>query len=175
MIKGLLLLIATYCLLGASTGMTAGSQKPIQIEADQMLSLQKNNSVFFSGKVEAKQEELVIHADEMTVYYNETEKKDGKTAEKGTMQSKDVDRIFAKGNVEITQQEWVATGETAEYFSSERKVVLIGTAKVWQDNNLVTGNKVVMYLDEGKSVVEKSAAKGERVKAFFYPESQDQK
>jgi len=174
MIKGFFLIILTYCLLGTSTGVAAGAQKPIQIEADHMLSLQKENTVFFSGKVEAKQEELVIHADEMTVYYNETEEKDG-TPGQGGMQSKDVDRIFAKGSVEITQLEWVATGETAEYFSSERKVILTGAAKVWQDNNLVTGNKVVMYLDEGKSVVERSTDKGERVKAFFYPESKDQK
>jgi lipopolysaccharide export system protein LptA len=174
MLKAFLLLLVTHCLLGAAPGLTAESQKPIQIEADHMLSMQRDNTVFFSGKVEAKQEELVIHSDEMTVYYNETPTSET-TPKDGAMHSKDVDRIFAKGNVEITQLEWVATGETAEYFADERKVILTGTAKVWQDNNLVTGNKVVMYLDEGKSVVERSTGKGERVKAFFYPESKDQK
>nr|MBF0222958.1 lipopolysaccharide transport periplasmic protein LptA [Desulfobulbaceae bacterium] len=160
----------TSLLLSASLALAAGAQKPIQIESDHMLSMQKENTVFFSGKVVAKQEDLVIHADEMTVYYNE-KKDDAQTPKQEGTKSKDVERIFAEGNVEITQLEWVATGDAAEYFSSERKVILTGKAKVWQDNNLVTGNKVVMYLDEGKSVVERSSDKGERVKAFFYPDS----
>lgn len=71
--------------------------------------------------------------------------------------------------MEITKQGWVATGNQAEYFSEERKVVLTGNTKVWQNNNLVTGDTFVMYLDEGKSIVEKGQKKGERVKAFFYP------
>ena len=152
----------------------AENQKPIQIEADHMLSMQKDNTVYFSGKVEAKQEDLVIHSDEMTVYYTDKNSEGSKQNKKVT-KSKDVERIFAEGNVEITQLEWVATGNTAEYFAEERKVILTGSAKVWQDNNLVTGNKVVMYLDEGKSVVERSSQKGERVKAFFYPESDNSK
>ena len=170
--KALFLLLLTYCLLDSAAGLAAESQKPIQIEADHMLSMQKENTVFFSGKVEAKQEDLIIHSDEMTVYYNEKKDTDD-NQKKGGTRSKDVDRIFSEGNVEITQLEWVATGDTAEYFADERKVILTGSAKVWQDNNLVTGNKVVMYLDEGKSVVERSTEKGERVKAFFYPESTD--
>ena len=143
---------------------------PVQIEADQMQSSQKDNSVLFTGQVEAKQEELTIHSDEMTVYYTDTtkappKKKDGNQAEN----SKDIDRLVAKGHVEITKQGWVATGNQAEYFSEERKVVLTGNTKVWQNNNLVTGDTFVMYLDEGKSIVEKGQKKGERVKAFFYP------
>ena len=167
--KSFFLFLFTFWLT-TSLCLATESQKPIQIEADHMLSMQKDNTVFFSGKVEAKQEDLVIHSDEMTVYYNEKKNGAEKPIKSGT-KSKDVDRIFSQGNVEITQLEWVATGDAAEYFSNERKVIITGSAKVWQDNNLVTGNKVVMYLDEGKSVVERSTQKGERVKAFFYPES----
>lgn len=168
--KVFFLVFLTSLFIGSPLALAAESQKPIQIESDHMLSMQKENTVFFSGKVEAKQEDLVIHSDEMTVYYNE-KNPETDTQKLGGTKSKDVERIFAEGNVEITQLEWVATGDAAEYFSNERKVILTGKAKVWQDNNLVTGNKVVMYLDEGKSVVERSTDKGERVKAFFYPDS----
>ena len=165
---------------------------PVQIEADQMLSSQKDNSVFFSGKVEAKQEGLTIHSDEMMVYYaadTDTAKpaKGDKGKGKGTVSSAPgadgatvaqsplaggIERLVAKGHVEITKEGWVATGNQAEYFSKERKVVLTGDTKVWQNNNLVTGETFIMYLDEGKSIVERNSKKGERVKAFFYPDTE---
>ena len=151
---------------------------PVQIEADQMLSSQKDNSVFFSGKVEAKQEALTIHSDEMTVHYTVgTEAGKQAKAEKntGSVQSPldgGIERLVAKGHVEITKEGWVATGNQAEYFSKERKVVLTGDTKVWQNNNLVTGDTFTMYLDEGKSIVERNSKKGERVKAFFYPDAE---
>jgi len=176
---------------------------PVQIEADQMQSSQKDNSVFFSGKVEAKQEGLTIHSDEMTVHYiagagpvsgadpgknAKGEKQKGSAQSlpnKGSGQSQPgpdgsaqapldggIERLVAKGHVEITKEGWVATGNQAEYFSKERKVVLTGDTKVWQNNNLVTGDTFIMYLDEGKSFVERNSKKGERVKAFFYPDAE---
>jgi len=158
----------------------------VQIEADQMLSSQKDNSVFFSGQVAAKQEDLTIHSDEMTVYYaagpEKTAAKQPKTENSQTSAPPaqgespldgGIDRLLAKGHVEITKEGWVATGDQAEYFSEERKVVLTGNTKVWQNNNLVTGETFIMYLDEGKTIVERNnSKKGERVKAFFYPEAE---
>jgi lipopolysaccharide export system protein LptA len=38
----------------------------------------------------------------------------------------------------------------------------------------VTGNRIVLYLDEGKTIVERSDPEGERVRAFIYPESGEQ-
>jgi lipopolysaccharide export system protein LptA len=133
-----------------------------------MVSTQKDNSVFFSGRVVAKQGILTIHSDELTVYYaaDDTGGKDVKAKE-----SKEIKRMFAKGNVKIVQKDWVATGDTAEYFDAERKVVIVGHTKVWQDNNMVTGDRFVLFLDEGKSIVEHDQKKGERVKAFFYPDN----
>ena len=166
------LLIVFIIFLSYSGSMAAPeNQAPVQIEADQMMSLQKDNSVFFSGKVEARQEGMIIHADEMNVYYGDAAAA-GKDKQASMVGKKmDIERIFAKGNVEITQDDWVATGDSAEYFAVERKVVLTGNTKVWQDNNMVTGERFVMYLDEGKSIIERSSKKGERVKAFFYPGS----
>ncbi|PIE88826.1 MAG: hypothetical protein CR997_14360 [Acidobacteria bacterium] len=40
-----------------------------------------------------------------------------------------------------------------DYLERKRKVVLSGNAKVWQDKNMVTGDKIVYYLDEGRSEV----------------------
>jgi lipopolysaccharide export system protein LptA len=181
------LTLFTLCTLSLTPLVWGETPKtPVQIEADQMLSSQKDNSVFFSGKVEAKQEGLTIHSDEMTVHYTagsdpsktvkgeKSKEVTPSSAGKGAESPLDggIERLVAKGHVEITKEGWVATGDQAEYFSKERKVVLTGNTKVWQNNNLVTGDTFIMYLDEGKSIVERNSKKGERVKAFFYPDTE---
>jgi lipopolysaccharide export system protein LptA len=39
------------------------------------------------------------------------------------------------------------------YLSDERQVILTGDAKAWQNQNMVSGDKIIHYLDEGRSEV----------------------
>lgn len=119
------------------------ASEPITIEADHMESLEKNNNVLFSGNVDAAQGEVRIRSDKMTVFYTQ--------AGKGKKQ--EVKRLKCKGNVEITKGEWLGTGKTMNYLAKDRKVILSGDAKAWQDKNLVTGETIIYYLDEGRSEV----------------------
>jgi lipopolysaccharide export system protein LptA len=139
---------------------------PIHIEADRMESDQQKNSVLFGGNVEATQGDLVIQADLMTVFYRKTEQGPGKN----------IDNLEASGNIRIIKKDWLASGDRVEFETEGRKIILTGNTKVWQNNNMVTGGRVVLYLDEGKSVVEdQNKDSGGRVKAFFYPESDKNK
>lgn len=142
----------------------AGESPPIHIEADRMESLQHDNAIFFSGQVVAKQGGLVIHSDQMTIYYlSEAEK-----AALPPGDTRQMKKLYATGKVEMQNEGWIATGDAMEYFELERKVYITGNTRAWQDNNLVTGEAMTLYLDEGKSVVERSAGPGERVRAFFH-------
>jgi lipopolysaccharide export system protein LptA len=116
---------------------------PITIEADHMTSLEKENNVLFSGNVDAQQADVRIRSDKMTVYYT--------TA--GENKKQEVKRLKCVGNVEITKGEWLGTGKEMNYLAKDRKVILSGDAKAWQDKNLVTGDTIVYYLDEGRSEV----------------------
>ncbi len=160
---------------GAATADTPGgggakaAGQPIHIEADRMESFDRRSEVLFSGRVEATQGDIVMHADSMTVNYAQS----GGAKQNGAAQSRQVEKLLAKGNVKIVSKAgWVATGQTVDYYARERKAILIGEAKVWQDNNMVTGDKIVLYLDEGKSIVERDPRQreGHRVKAFIYPQ-----
>jgi lipopolysaccharide export system protein LptA len=148
---------------------------PIQIEADRMETSQEEGAVLFSGNVQARQGNLNINADEMTVLYTKAGPTPDASAETAADLSQKIDKITAKGNVKIVQEDWVAAGDTMEFNADDRIVVLAGNAKAWQDQNMVTGEKIVLYLDKGKSVVERSTREGERVKAFIYPSSQEAK
>jgi lipopolysaccharide export system protein LptA len=142
----------------------AAGARATHVEADRMVSLKQENAVQFTGNVDARQGDLIIRSDEMTIYYFSDEEKRPAGQEEG----RKLKKLLAKGNVTIRDQGWTATGKAMEYFEAERKVVLTGNARVWQDQNLVTGDTVVLFLDEGKSIVERGEKKEERVKAFFY-------
>lgn len=146
---------------------SAGNKPPIHVEADRMVSLKNDNAVLFTGNVDAKQGQLTIRSAEMTVYYLSNEEK----AKQPQSEERSLKKLFASGNVEIQNDGMTGTGDKMEYYEAERKMILIGNSKVWENNNLVTGHTVVVFLDQGKSIAERGAKKGERVKAFFYPGS----
>lgn len=149
---------------------------PIQIEADRMESSQGDGGVLFSGNVQANQGSLVIHADTMTVLYTtKAGIQPEASAEAALDLSRKIEKIMAQGNVKIVQGDWIAAGDTMDFNANARIVVLAGNAKAWRDRNMVSGEKIVLYLDEGKSVVESSSGEGERVKAFIYPSAQEKK
>jgi lipopolysaccharide export system protein LptA len=170
-----LCLALTLCCASFAWGQKGmNTSAPIQIEADRMETSQEKSVVVFSGHVRANQGDLIINADAMTVRYLEAGVQQNSTTDvPAESLSRQIDKITAKGNVEIVQGLWVAAGDTMEFNANERVVILFGNAKAWQDQNMVSGEKIILYLDEGRSVVERSTDEGERVKAFIYPGSQE--
>ncbi len=148
---------------------------PIQIEADRMETSQEDGIILFSGNVKANQGDLTINAGEMTVLYAKTAARPDVSTETAAAKPQKIEKILARGNVKIVQGGWVAAGDTMDFHADDRVVILAGNAKAWQDQNMVSGEKIILYLNEGKSVVERSTREGERVKAFIYPSSQDNK
>jgi len=157
---GLTILLCASHLLAADD-----SSQPIHIEADRMISQEQKNSVIFIGNVDARQGNITIRSDEMTVYY--TQNKSGKKKNS----SSQVKKLICKKNVEITQDDWLGTGNRMDYFAKDRKVILSGNAKAWQGQNMVSGKTIIYYLDDKRSIVEQDPKKSGRVKAVIHPES----
>lgn len=159
-IVGIILLAAGPCF---------SEDEPIHIEADRMISQEQENTVVFIGNVDASQGKVTIRSDEMTVYYSQDDKAKPKA------QSSQVKKLICKGNVEVTQDDWLGTGKRMDYFAKDRKVILTGDAKAWQGQNMVAGKTIIYYLDEKRSVVEQDQSKPGRVKAVIHPESDSKK
>jgi lipopolysaccharide export system protein LptA len=129
------------------------------VDADQLENLQKEGLVVFTGNVVATQNGSTQYADRMEVYLD--------------AKGEGILRTISTGNVKIVTKDCkIGTARRAEYYDAEQRVVLVGNARVWQDDNVVTGERITIYLAEDRSVVE--AGKQERVKAVFYPRNQDQ-
>jgi len=146
---------------------TEQTSEPIQIEADSMESSQKESEVRFFGNVVARQADIVIYADNMTVNY------EGGTKDGDNFNVKqNVKKLQASGHTKIVKDTWISTGDEMIFYADERKVLLTGNAKAWQDKNMVSGDRIILFLDEGKSVIDGGNKNNERVKAFIYPEAE---
>jgi len=136
-----------------------GRNAPVTVDADQLENIQKEGLVVFTGNVVASQNNSTQWADRMEVYLDD----------KGDR----IVRTVSTGNVRILTRDCRSgTANRAEYYDAEQRVVLIGNARVWREDNVVTGERITIYLAEDRSVVE--GGQQERVKAVFYPKSQDE-
>ena len=128
--------------------------QPVTVDSDKMERFGKESLVIFTGNVVARQNSSVQYADRMEVYLDE----------KGDR----ILRTVSTGNVRIITRDCrTGTARRAEYFELDQRVVLSGNARVWQEDNVVSGESVVIYLSQDRSVVQGGGQ--ERVKAIFYP------
>ena len=167
---GFILLSATGFAQG-ETGLTT-SKTPIHVEADKMVSKQTDKSVVFSGRVRAKQGDLLINCQELTIFHHESGPKAEETAGASNA-GPEIERLIAVGNVEIVQEGMVATGDKFEYSANDEKAILTGNAKILQENNLVTGHRVFMNMASGETEV--VPEDGDRVTGYFYPSAHEEK
>lgn len=145
-ITGLCALLLNGALIPA---MASAKEQPIQIEADKMTAEDKKKTVFFSGDVDARQGDVRIQSDTMTIYYLESEDE----SEKNDKYAQQVDKIICTGNVEVTSKEWLGTSDTMHYISRQNLIKLIGNAKAFKEQNMVQGERIHYNLDTGTSEV----------------------
>jgi lipopolysaccharide export system protein LptA len=131
-----------------------GKAQPVTVDADRMERYGKESLVVFTGNVVARQGGSVQYADRMEVYFDE----------KGDR----ILRTVSTGSVRIITRDCrTGTARRAEYFDLEQRLVLSGGARVWQEDNVVTGEVITIFLAQDRSVVQ--AGKEDRVKAVFHP------
>jgi len=132
--------------------------QPVTVDADRMERFGKESLVIFTGNVVARQANSVQYADRMEVYFDE----------KGDR----ILRTVSTGGVRIITGDCrTGTARRAEYSDLEQRVTLIGNARVWQDDNVVSGETITIFLSQDRSVAQ--GGKQERVKGIFYPRDEN--
>jgi len=132
--------------------------QPLTVDADKMERFGKASLVIFSGNVVARRDNSVQYADRVEVYMDEKGNRVMRTVSTGAV------RI-------ITKDCRTGTAQRAEYFDLDQRVVLIGDARVWQDDNVVSGDTITIYMAQDRTIVE--GGKQERVKGVFYSQKDD--
>ncbi|MBN2807905.1 MAG: outer membrane protein assembly factor BamD, partial [Deltaproteobacteria bacterium] len=131
-----------------SPALLGKTDDPLEIISDWTEADRQKGIIKFGGKVIAKQKDVVLYADQVVNYFD--------------MQSQKLLKAIAVGNVKLNQADKFVTCERAELIQAERKVILTGNPVMWQGENRVTGERIVIYLDQSQAEVfggEKGKAK----------------
>ena len=158
-------LFVALVLMGAAAGIGQGAEErsAITISADTLEVSRKTRTAVYQGNVVANDRGrgISILADRIEFFFDE--------------RMEEIDRAEAAGNVRLSYGERRGVAERAEYFPREERAVLVGHPKVWQQNDVITGCRIVLLFREDRSRVD--GCEGERVNAVLYPrrgEGQDQ-
>ena len=131
---------------------------PIHINSQQLEADYQAKIITFIGDVVAKQKEFTLYSDRLFLFIG------GETEE--------IEKIVARGNVRMVQENREATCHEATYYHREGTVVLEGEPVVREGDNRVSGKRIIYYIDEQKSVAESEGE--ERVKVTIIPREEPQ-
>lgn len=145
---------------------------PIHISSRTLEFRYDEKRIIYRDDVVAVQGDVTMKSDLLTVTYEDTPSSSSnapsakeESVEKSAKQKKStggenatakqrLKEIIAEGHVEITSGDRRATGKKAVFDEAQRIVVLSGDAVMQEGGNQVTGERVTVYLDEKRSVVD---------------------
>jgi lipopolysaccharide export system protein LptA len=154
---------------------SAPAQAPTTITAKKMTVRNQDSQAVFEGSVILTQGTLMVYSDKMVVSFS-PQSADAKKGEPGEVKrsapssapksvgkgadvmpgasGRSVKQIEAIGHVRIEKETVNATSNKAVFDNSRRVVTLTGDPVAWEKGTRVSGEKIVIYLDEDRSVVE---------------------
>lgn len=160
----------------AARSAPAAAQPPVKIQADRAEYSSTESKVVFTGKVKATQGDATLTAERMEVVIA-PERAPGEDrpqpVEDRTQAAEAQSRIrsiVATQNVTFhqvdaeTKKERYGVGERGEYDAVKKVMTLTGNPRVWEGKNVMTGEKMLFFLDSHRVQVEG------RVNLTVYPE-----
>jgi lipopolysaccharide export system protein LptA len=121
------------------------SNAPVNFAADRIEVQDRADRVVVSGNVHVTQAGMTLNAARMTVAYRSN----------GGIE---IERIDAAGDVVVTKGNETARGSTAIYDLNRRLITMIGNVQLTQGANRLTGGRLLIDLNTGRSTVDGRAA-----------------
>jgi len=129
----------------------------LHVTADRMEFDYKGGRLAYEGNVDVTHGEIRLKSNSLVMTFQPEDPQSLKT-------------IDATGDVEVFRGEEIARGQSAVYDPNKATLKLTGNATLGTGPNLVQGESVMVYLDEGRAIVE--GGKGP-VRAIIEPDSFD--
>ncbi len=129
------------------------AKKGVDVYADRMEGFERERRIFFEGSVVLKQEDLTIVSDTLEAYLSEDKK--------------EIEKVYARGNVRIIKGEKTATCREAEFDNRSGKILLRGEVEVISGSDRLKGDRIVYDLNEESVSVE--GDKDKRAKVTISP------
>lgn len=142
--KRFVLFVLALLLVGASG---PKQDLPVEVRSTRLDADYGKGILVFSGSVNLKKGDFLLQSDRLTVYL--------KTAN-GT---NEVDWAEATGDVRISYVQKRARCGKALYYAQEERVILEEDPVLWEGDNRVRGNRIVIFLREERAIVESGPGK----------------
>lgn len=167
----------------AMQGFSKNKGQPVNIEADRLEVRDKDKVATFIGKVQVIQGDTTMRCKTLVVFYDQgtpapnggaaapAGAKPKATAQLGGTGEQKIKKLEARGDVVVTQNDQVATGEMAIFEMDTNMVTMTGNVVLTQGPNVLRGSKLVVDMTTGFSRVESASGKDGRVQGLFVPSS----
>jgi len=132
---------------------------------------QNEQQAIFTGNVMARQGDINMKSQRMTVFYKGGSNETGGSAG-GAMAARGISRIIAEGEVLFTSPEETAQSARANYDVDGGTITMTQNVVLTRGQNVLTGNDLVYNLATGKSILNApgGGSGSGRVKGLFIPE-----
>ena len=155
----LILILSAPFFMGAKIkNKTIKPTSPVKIQANEMRYYGTERKSTFHGNVVAVSDNYTLTSDDIVVFLNK---------------DMDVSKIQCTGNVNFKSDDIVSISKRADLDHNKKVAVITGDVKVWQGENYLEGEKVFIYYEEERIVVDKGTEK--RVTIIFKPENEGKK
>lgn len=159
-----ILLAGIFCFLLPAAAQKESSTSPVYIQADKLAVDSNAGTAEFIGRVKATQDNTLIRADRLKIYYTSSSKKDNSAISA----KRTITKVVATGNVNIRMDDNTATSNSAVYNIKSRVLTLTGpSSKIVSGENFITGAKISFHRDTGQINVDGDGKKP--IEAVFNP------
>ncbi len=162
MVLGVLISPAVFAQVEQNQINPSKNGSSIHIVSDQLTVDTQKMTAEFSGHVRAVREDMVMEADELTVFYDKKIVK----ADTEETDEQSLRKIIAKGSVRIRFDNRVAVADEAVYTAADRILTLTGKeVKISGEKDSIQGEKIIINRNDEKMTVIRSQFK--QVEAVF--------
>lgn len=168
----------------AGTPAVALKSGTVDISTDHLEADDQRRLIFLKGNVIVRWEGRVLTCDEAEIAYQARKTRPGSPGtgtenRPGSAQKDEPDvqheivRIQARGHVKVTLENRVALSDAAVYEAQSRIITLSGNPRLWRGKDFLSGDRIKVFLDEDRSVVEGGGS--EKVKLRLYQSQPEDK
>jgi lipopolysaccharide export system protein LptA len=122
---------------GGSSKESGGRPQPVRIRAEHLEYFDQGRKASYRGKVKLQTEDTILESDKLDAYFSNVSAAD----------SAELERAVADGTIRVVQPGRRATGQHAEYFAAEGKILLSGGPPTLMDaeKGFTSGQRLTFF------------------------------
>lgn len=137
---------------------------PIDYSADFLDYQERQNILVLTGNVDVIQGDARLQANKLTLYLS------GQSGGSQSLESGDIEKILAEGNVHYVRTGQTARGDQAIYETKIDTVTFTGNVVVANADNITRGDVLVMEISSGAARFNPGKVPGKRVQGRINPQ-----